>query len=466
MVGRVLALAGGVRHDGKVELVNRIPRGFTPVRADADRLEQILLNLVGNSIKFTDSGTITVSAEPAEGGVKFSVADTGRGIPASERERIFEPYEQGAMPEAGGVGLGLFIARQLVELHGGKLELASEPGKGSTFSFVLPVSDAAPPDETPAPPAVQPRIGEAVGPDGRYQVLVVDDEPVNLQVAASIFSITGITFRTAANGAEALRMVETDQPDMVLLDVMMPDMSGYDVCRELRRTHPASILPVVLLTVKNRVEDIVEGFAAGANDYLCKPFSRDEFRARVATQLKLKEAYAALAENLELRRELELRARTESRLRFMRARLANILDSLDHAIAGVNRSREIAFCNRPFAELAGADADGLAGEPLESLLDTQGKDADRLLRFIGCEAAGETLSLENVRIGNATVSLQAGCVRVRRGVPVPAGDQACRDRRGEPGAGCPDRVAAGPGGQPAAGPGPGRGHAHPGIRLR
>ena len=411
VVRRVLALAGAARRTGGVELVNRIPQDFPPVLADADRLEQILLNLVGNGVKFTDSGSVTVSASLADGRAKLSVVDTGRGIPAQDQERIFRAYEQGSLPEAGGVGLGLFIARQLAELHGGGLELVSEPGRGSTFSFTLPVSDAAPPPEEPEAPVPAPSVGDAVEPDGRYQVLVVDDEPVNLQVAASIFRIAGITFRTAVSGAEALRMAEADRPDMVLLDVMMPDMSGYAVCRELRRTYPPSVLPVVLLTVKNRVEDIVEGFAAGANDYLCKPFSRDEFRARVATQLKLKEAYAALAENLELRRELERRAKTESRLRFLRARLARILDSLDHAIVGVNQSREIAFCNRPFAEQVGADAEALTGQPLDSLLDEQGSGVDALLRYLDSGAAfGETLSLENVRIGNAVVSLQAGPV--------------------------------------------------------
>ena len=408
---RVLALAGAARRTGGVELVNRIPEDFPPVLADADRLEQILLNLVGNGVKFTDSGLVTVSAALSDGRARLSVTDTGRGISPADQERIFEAYGQGSLPEAGGVGLGLYIARQLVELHGGSLELVSEPGRGSSFSFTLPVSDAAAPAQAPEVPAPSPCVVDAVEPDGHYQVLVVDDEPVNLQVAASIFKIAGISFRTAVSGAEALRMAGADRPDMVLLDVMMPDMSGYAVCRELRRAYPPSVLPVVLLTVKNRVEDIVEGFAAGANDYLCKPFSRDEFRARVATQLKLKEAYAALAENLELRRELERRARTESRLRFLRARLARILDSLDHAIVGVNQSREIAFCNRPFAERIGADADALTGQPLDALLDGEGGGADALLRYLDSGAAvGGTLSFENVRIGNAVVSLQAGPV--------------------------------------------------------
>lgn len=408
---RVLALARAVQGNDRVELVNRVPGDCTPVLADPDRLEQILLNLVGNSIKFTDSGSITVSADLVDDKVRISIADTGRGIFATDQKRIFDAYEQGAPHEAGGVGLGLSIARQLVELHGGKLELDSEPGLGSTFSFLLPVSDEQAPAEKPETPVTGLHIGEAVAPDGHYQVLVVDDEPVNLQVVASIFKIAGITFRTAGNGTEALSLVEEDEPDMVLLDVMMPDMSGYDVCRKLRRTHPASSLPVVMLTVKNRDEDIVEGFAAGANDYLCKPFSRDELGARVSTQLKLKEAYAALAENLELRRELELRAKTESRLRFLRARLAKILDSLDHAIVGVNQSREIAFCNRPFAELACADADALIGQPLDSLLDRQDGGANQLLKFLDSgAAAGETLSLENLRIGETPVSLQAGCI--------------------------------------------------------
>jgi len=391
---RVLALAQALNRGGKTILANDVPADFPDVVADPDRLEQVLFNLIGNSLKSTASGRISIAATNLGDRVEIAVTDTGCGIAAEDQARIFNAYEQGSYSSAGGTGLGLSISRYLVELHGGVLDVKSEMGVGSSFYFTLPLAVGCALDlvehsvhsSTPSTPSLIPRgtpLTEDLPPvipadlllrdtgvaGGKYQVLVVDDEPVNLQVVAAILNIEGISFRTAANGAMALRMLEDgDQPDMVLLDVMMPDMSGYAVCRELRKTYQASVLPIVLLTVKNRVEDIVEGFSAGANDYLTKPFAREELGARVALQIKLKAAYEILEENLELKRELDLRRKTESGLRFMQARLAKILDSLDDAIVGVNVSSEIAFCNQSFRTLVGGDGDSLLGHPLTSIM--------------------------------------------------------------------------------------------------
>ncbi|WP_281763051.1 response regulator [Pseudodesulfovibrio nedwellii] len=391
-VRRVLALGEALKRDGNTLLINAIPMDFPAVKADPDRLEQILFNLVGNSLKFTEAGQIIVSAESHEGIAKIIVTDTGMGISAEDQERIFDAYAQGSTSRSGGAGLGLSITRHLVELHGGILAVISEEGVGSSFSFSLPLADAFSSGDSTVSLSTTPEVfplvdspmegmnssalvtveslqSHALSSDGKYKVLVVDDEPVNLQVVASILNLAGISFRTAESGSMALQMIKNGkEPDMVLLDVMMPAMDGYAVCRELRKEYPASVLPIVLLTVKNRIEDVIKGFAAGANDYLTKPFSREELGARVATQLKLKEAYAALEENVALKREVELRRKTESGLRFMQAKLAKILDSLDDAIVGVNLSNEIAFCNHPFEVLTGNVADTMLGRPLASLL--------------------------------------------------------------------------------------------------
>ncbi|WP_419784259.1 ATP-binding protein [Maridesulfovibrio sp.] len=394
---RVLALGETLKRGENVSLINSIKPDFPAVKADPDRIEQILFNLIGNSLKFTQSGHVTVSAEERGGMVEISVTDTGPGISAEDRKVIFDTYEQGSSPESGGMGLGLSITRHLVELHGGTLTVTSEQGSGSCFSFSLPLAEksifeapAGPMNEAVSPAFVTAESLQSHVPisGNKYQVLVVDDEPVNLQVVASILNLAGISFRTAQDGNTALQMLAGGhEPDMLLLDVMMPDISGYSLCRELRRKYPASVLPVVLLTVKNRIEDIVEGFAAGANDYLTKPFSREELGARVAMQLKLKEAYIALEENLELKRELELRRRTESGLRYMQARLSGILDSIDEAIIGVNLSNEIAFCNRPFEEICGRSGRELLGQPLASLfVDTENSKSADLLDYVRQQA--------------------------------------------------------------------------------
>ncbi len=412
-VQQVLSLVQILRRNEEVLLVNNVPSDSSPVMADPDRLEQILFNLVGNSVKFTDSGSISVLVEYDGDNAIVSVTDTGKGISEEQQQQIFLPYEQGRTGEIGGTGIGLSITKQLVELHGGVLKVVSEPGAGSTFSFTLPVAGSDASEMSVSLPlsygvSNQPTLSipaEMEAEPGRYQVLVVDDEPVNLQVVASILDLAGISFRTATDGEMALRMIEEgDKPELVLLDVMMPDMNGYQVCRELRRRFTPSVLPIVLLTVKNRISDIVEGFTAGANDYLTKPFSRDELGARVLSQLKLKEAYAALAENAELRHEIEMRRKTESHLRFLHIRLGKVLDSLDDVIVVVNHSCEIVFYNEPLKEMVATADKGLLGQSLEVLLqDVSGDSSSKLLDYC-CgrqQEAGSSAWFEGVALGES-----------------------------------------------------------------
>ncbi|WP_419786557.1 ATP-binding protein [Pseudodesulfovibrio sp.] len=379
---KVFTLAGAMKKSDDVTLAHTIPETFPPVLADPDRLSQIFFNLVGNSLKFTKAGHVIISAREQNGAAVVSVTDTGRGIAEEQLDRIFQPYAQGESADSGGTGIGLSITRQLVELHGGELTVVSEPGKGSMFSFTLPLAQENAPDsasDTDASIPVSPTIPESAGSlladeeakeqkSGPYQVLVVDDEPVNLQVVGSILHMAGITFRTAADGAEALRLLEKGPvPDLVLLDLMMPGMNGYQVCRTLRRQFPQAALPVVLLTVRHRAQDIVEGFAAGANDYLMKPFSREELQARVVTQLRLREAYATMAENSSLRHEIALRKKTESHLRLLQARIDTIFDSQKDAILVVNQSCEIVSCNAAFEQFTKQRVKDLAGQPMQTL---------------------------------------------------------------------------------------------------
>ena len=155
------------------------------------------------------------------------------------------------------------------------------------------------------------------------------------------------------------------RPDLIVLDVMMPGMSGYEVCRKLRARFSPSELPIVMLTAKNMVTDLVQGFESGANDYLVKPFSKDELLSRVWSHLKLKEAYETLEENLRLKRELARREQTEQSLKLMQHRLSGMLDAVDEALMAVNESGEISFCNRACEALLGYPPQALLGNPLE-----------------------------------------------------------------------------------------------------
>ncbi len=310
-----------------IDLINELDAQLPAAHADENRVQQILYNLVGNAVKFTEHGTVRVSGEVRQNMVAITVSDTGIGIPLEKQTRIFEPFEQGngsISRQYGGTGLGLAVTKQLVELHGGQILVESEAGNGAAFTFTLPVSqNAAAPIRFDDQPEHSIHAAEITGknpglqagtmdispaantPNGRrHHILIVDDEPVNLQVLKNQLSLQPYMITLAANGHEALSAFENgNQPDLVLLDVMMPGMSGYEVCQHLRQKWAANELPVLMLTAKNRVQDLVTGFQMGANDYLVKPFSKEELLARLDIQLKLK---TLTADNVRMRTEMEL----------------------------------------------------------------------------------------------------------------------------------------------------------------
>ena len=325
IVELVLTLSQVLVERKDIKLVNAISPELPPAYVDEDRLQQILLNLIGNGIKFTESGTVKVSAELVIGNkselnqlpitdyqlpkqIAITISDTGIGIPAAQKDRIFESFEQGDGSTArkyGGTGLGLSITKQLVELHGGKIWVESEVGVGSHFTFTLPTSDA-PFEDIPTAPTVS-TIRRPVSEanlssanqaetaaanhslaEGNFHILIVDDEPINLQVLQNHLASHNYKITQALNGKEALAALADDEPvDLMLLDVMMPNMSGYEVCAKVREKYPAQQLPIVMLTAKNQVADLVTGFQFGANDYITKPFAKDELLTRVKTHLKL-----------------------------------------------------------------------------------------------------------------------------------------------------------------------------------
>ena len=285
--------------DHKLELINAVPNDLPAVQADENRLQQILHNLVGNAIKFTEKGIVTVSAQVTGDRLTVSVKDTGIGIAPDKFEAIFSSFEQleGHVERThGGTGLGLAVSKQLVELHGGKIMVESQLGQGSTFSFTLPVSEEKAQTDICIKQAVaRLHVLEEevlVVPQNRldgtgFRILLVDDEPVNRQVLHNHLSQQNYQLVDAAGGEEALQQVADNGPfDLILLDIMMPRMSGYEVCKTLRETWPVNDLPIIFLTAKNQVTDLMQSFAVGANDYLSKPVSKHELLTRVETHLK------------------------------------------------------------------------------------------------------------------------------------------------------------------------------------
>lgn len=306
LVAEVLASFQANADRKGVKLVSRVDRDLTRVWVDADRLTQVLCNLVGNSLKFTDMGFVEIAARQAGGVVEVSVSDTGIGVPAQDRDKIFLPFEQADGGRRGGTGLGLSICRKLVEIHGGTLRLEPREGGGSVFLFTLP------PTPQGAPPALA--RAASVG-DGEtdtttvisttqavpiattsteWTVLAVDDERVNLEIVRKILNGRGIRVVVASDGRQILDLIREHRPGLVLLDVMMPLRDGFEVSEEIRTVHTPWELPVVFQSARSQAEDVARGFACGGNDYVFKPFVRQELIARVEAHLRQRDAYMAL----------------------------------------------------------------------------------------------------------------------------------------------------------------------------
>lgn len=321
---KVQSVAEGVvdiiRHiftDKPVQIRVEIDPNFPAVYADENRLTQILFNLLHNAMKFTDAGTVTVRATQLGGMACVEVRDSGIGMDQETQRRIFLPYEQGETNTAaiyGGFGLGLSICKRLVELHGGELQVSSSPGEGSMFTFTLPLSAAVQSTQIQTETltvnsleaeeeaaASMKEVAAASNEKGQLlnkpQILVVDDDGLNLSILNDMLG-EDYEITSARSGLEALNCLEKGSFDLIIMDVMMPHMSGYELTRIIRERFSMSDLPILLLTARTRVEDITVGFRSGANDYVAKPVDALELKARV-------QAWT------ELRRSIEERLRIE-----------------------------------------------------------------------------------------------------------------------------------------------------------
>ncbi|TDF94806.1 ATP-binding protein [Paenibacillus piri] len=312
-------LLGGKR----LALVNEVSDAMPAVYADGNRLIQILHNLIGNAIKFTDRGIVSVSAAVIRGMVEVRVSDTGIGIAEPMQERIFKAFEQAEASETrsyGGTGLGLSITRKLVELHGGHIDVSSSPGQGSIFSFTLPLSNAASnpiKEQENEVTALQTETSISY-PHREYPIcingekdetiLVVDDDFGNLQSMINLLKLEGYSIVAVNRGQIALEELSKNREFfLIVLDIMMPDMSGYEVLNAIRERFSPFELPVLMLTAGNRVDDMTLSLENGANDFVGKPFEAEELMARVRslTRLKASVEHARDAEIAFLRSQIK-----------------------------------------------------------------------------------------------------------------------------------------------------------------
>jgi len=258
-----------------IALEVELDRALPPrLRGDPARLMQVLINLAGNAVKFTDRGgvRIAVTAGGEAGGVRFAVRDTGIGIEPEALERIFSPFTQAdgsTSRRFGGTGLGLALSRRLVEEMGGRLEVESTPGEGSTFFFHLPLE-----------PAAEPTSAGASNAGRSFHVLIAEDNPINRMVTQHQVRALGYRVAAVENGRQALQALEEQRFDLVLMDCQMPELDGYEATRRLRqRERKGQHLPVIAVTAHTAPEDRERCLAAGMDDYIAKPYREETLAA-------------------------------------------------------------------------------------------------------------------------------------------------------------------------------------------
>ncbi len=280
-----------------VKLASDLPRY---IRGDSRRLRQILLNILNNGIKFTERGGIHLAVVPAEHGndIHFVIQDTGVGIPSDRLDEIFRPFQQAhehnAQLSQQGAGLGLSITKHLTELMGGSIHVKSQPGAGSTFTVVLPLAAS---DRSTPIRGLQRRIGYE-GPARR--VLIVDDRWENRSILYNMLEPLGFELSEASNGIEALQVASSFRPEIVLMDLVMPEMDGFEAVRRLRLDPVYDNTRVVALSASAFERDRAQSLGAGCDDFLPKPVQLEELLDILAEQLHLTWRTTDAAASLQL----------------------------------------------------------------------------------------------------------------------------------------------------------------------
>ncbi|MEX2559052.1 MAG: ATP-binding protein [Pirellulales bacterium] len=367
MVQALVAAASPLAEQRRVQLRAACDPDVPPLGADAEKLETVITNLVSNALKFTpENGLVEVETRLLSAQVRLSVRDTGIGIHPNNHARIFERFVQidgSSSREFPGTGLGLALAKELVELHGGDIHVESELGKGSHFIVHLPLTPPPAGDQLPAAAPLSRAIHSQfadletcdvtqlmaangdIGPPDAPRVLVVDDTP---EVRALIANVLSDQYRVllAQDGAEGLEVARGSSPDLIISDVMMPVMDGYEFCRRIKDDPATAHIPFVMLTAKADKAMKIEGLDSGADDYLVKPFDTDELRARARSLVKLRRLHRELDQrNNDLESAFNELRDTQTQLMDMahRAGMTEIASGVLHNVGNVLNSVNISI---------------------------------------------------------------------------------------------------------------------------
>ena len=266
------------------------------ITVDADKLRQVLINLVGNAIKFTSRGSVVLRAQvmPQRDWVRFEVEDSGPGIGEEDRKRIFLPFVQlGEQPRTdAGTGLGLIISKQYVELMGGQIGVRSEPGKGSAFFFEIPLRIGSRCGEISADSQHR-RIAALAPGQQAYRLLIAEDRPENRLLLRKLLEPLGLEIREAADGQEAVALFEQWRPDLIWMDIGMPKTDGLQAIRQIRAGAGGATTKIVAVTAHVFEDERNRILAAGCDDFIRKPYREAEIFDALAKHLGLRFVYAA-----------------------------------------------------------------------------------------------------------------------------------------------------------------------------
>jgi PAS domain S-box-containing protein len=400
-----------------------------PVYLDREMWEKIVLNLLSNAFKFTFEGNIALSLKTVGKHVQLQIRDTGVGIPADELPRVFERFHRVESSRARtheGTGIGLALVQELVKLHGGTVSVESVEGQGSTFTVSIPLGRAHLPadriqakrtlastalgcdtyvdeaerwvpqdSEASADPSAAPRLP---APDpapatesSRRDIVVLADDNADMRDYVTRLLTDRYEIHAAADGIEALELTRRLRPAVVLTDVMMPGLDGFGLMDAIRKDPALNDLPIILLSARAGEESRVEGLESGADDYLVKPFTARELRARVATHVRMS----------NLRREtVEREARVRDLAEVESHRLAAIVESSDDAIVSKDLNGIVTSWNAGAERMFGYKPEEIVGRSITMIIPPELQEDE--IRILKTLAAGQRIDhFETVRVAKS-----------------------------------------------------------------
>ena len=292
VISRAIASTSTLFETKGLDLKKKVPEDLPLISADEDKLIQVVINLLSNAVKFTDKGKVTIEASVDNNQIIIEIQDTGIGIEEEDKHKVFERFRQAGdtlTDKPKGTGLGLPICREIIEHHGGIIWMKSEPGVGSTFFFTIPIvgkSGAQPPiqlDRILTSLKKQIKHSSLTSTKTVPTILVVDDDTPIRSLLRQELTEVGYKVKEAANGKAALDMVKMSKPELIILDVMMPEINGFDVAAVLKNDPATMDIPIIILSI---VQDKERGFRIGVDRYLTKPINTEELLHEVEELLE------------------------------------------------------------------------------------------------------------------------------------------------------------------------------------